>query len=153
MLHPVHLFCTLVSHFYQSGHSEVTVSQSVDCQAVRLLESCLWEVDGASPEWLCCGCVTITGRLRIAQALDEEMSADEQGQQPPPHPPQHSHSAPGGSRWHMPKAISGLQEGNCPLRSSKMTNVGRKASTVVTSALLSMLIVNGFSGAHWSPSV
>lgn len=50
-----------------------------------------------------------------------------------------SHSAPGGGRWHMPIAILGLQEGNCPPLSSKMTNVGRKASTAVTSAPLSQL--------------
>lgn len=58
------------------------------------------EVDGVPPEWPCC-CATIMGRLRIAQALDEEMSQEEQQQQP---------GGPSG----LANQLLGEADGTCP---------------------------------------
>lgn len=92
------------------------------------------EVDGMSPKWLRC-CATIMGRFRIAQALDEEMSPEEQRQQ-------QQLGGPSGPANHLLGEADGtcpelFKEGNCPPPSPKMTSVDGKASNVVTFALLS----------------
>lgn len=75
------------------------------------------------------GCAAVQpsrGRLRIARALGEEMSPERQRLRGPSGP---ATQLLGGSRWHMPRAILRLREGNCPPLSPRMTNVDGKAST------------------------
>lgn len=77
LIYPL-LLISFLSKQTQKGHCPVD-RLSGEWRGV-VVESMPKVADGVSPEWLCC-CATIMGRLRIAQALGEEMLSEQQWQQ------------------------------------------------------------------------